>query len=100
MSDYSLLYFLFRLLAGALAAFFAILFWARNRDAAWTVVIMGILVLYLHIIFELLVKINLVVPAYFMIGDVSLFEGISLFLSVVPFVLFSAGFIIMLIRNR
>lgn len=100
MSEYSFLYYLIQILFGALASFFAILFWSRNRDAAWIFMIVGTLLLYFHFIFELLVKIRLLVPEYFIIFTIPIFEGVTLFLSVIPFVLFSIGFIIMIIRKR
>lgn len=99
MDDYSFLYYLVRILFGALAGFFAILFWSRSRDAAWVFMIIGTLVLYFNFIFELLLKIKLLIPQYFIIFGVPCFEGISLFLSIAPFILYSIGFIIMIARK-
>ena len=99
MSDYSFLYFLVRVLLGAVAGFCAILFWSRNRDAAWIFMILGTLILYFHIIFEMLVKIKLLVPEFFIISGVSFFEVIALFLAAVPFVFYTIGFIIMIARK-
>jgi hypothetical protein len=99
MTDFSVLYFLVRILLGAVCGFFAILFWPRNRDSAWVFMILGTLVLYFHIVFEMLVKIKLLVPEYFILFGTPLFEGITLFLACTPFVFFTIGFIIMIVRK-
>jgi hypothetical protein len=99
MAEFSLAYFLIRIGFGALGCFCAILFWPRNRDAAWVFIILGTLVLYLHLVFELLVKVNLLVPEYFVIAGQSFFEVIFLILGVLPFLFFAIAFIIMVARK-
>jgi hypothetical protein len=99
MPDYSLTYFLIRILLGAVGTFCAILFWPRNRDTAWVFMILGTLVLYLHIVFEMLVKIKLLIPEYFILAGVPLFEGVAVFFANAPFLLFAIGFIIMIARK-
>lgn len=99
MIEFSLAYFLIRLGFGALGGFCAILFWPRNRDPAWVFVILGTLILYLHLVFELLVRVNLLVPEYFVIAGHPFFEIVYLVLGVLPFVFFAVAFIIMTARK-
>ncbi len=99
MTDFSLAYFLIRIGCGALGCFCAILFWPRNRDAAWVFVILGTLVLYLHLMCELLVKVKLLVPEYFVIAGQPLFDIVFLVLGILPFLFFAIAFIIMVARR-
>jgi hypothetical protein len=99
MTEFSLTYFLIRIGFGALGSFCAILFWPRNRDPAWVFVILGTLVLYVHLVFELLVKVKLLVPEYFVIAGHSVFEIVFLVLGVLPFLFFAIAFIIMTARK-
>ena len=99
MTEFSLTYFLIRLGFGALGSFCAILFWPRNRDAAWVFIILGTLILYLHLVFELLVKVKLLVPEYFMIAGQPFFEVVFLILGILPFLFFAIAFIIMVSRK-
>jgi hypothetical protein len=99
MIEFSLAYFLIRIGFGALGSFCAILFWPRNRDPAWVFVILGTLVLYLHLVFELLVKVRLLVPEYFVIAGQPFFEIVFLVLGVLPFLLYAIAFVIMAARK-
>jgi hypothetical protein len=99
MSDYSLVYFIVRAACGALGGLCAILFWPRNRDVAWVFVILGTIILYLHLVFEMLVKIKLLVPGYFVIAGLQIFEIVALVLGAVPFLFFAIAFIIMIARK-
>ena len=86
-----------RLTAGAVVTFLAILLWAKTRDTAWMLVIMGVIVEYGDIIYSTL-KIFGVVPA-----DVFVLPGVlsvDVVLLNLPLLLFAAAFMIMLLRNR
>ena len=99
MVDYSLVYYLVRAGLGAVGSVCAILFWPRNRDAAWVLVILGTLVLYLSLVFELLVKIKLLVPENFIVFGFPTFDIVALVLSASPFVFFAVAFVIMIARK-
>jgi hypothetical protein len=43
-----------QLVSGALATLFAILLWAKTRDSAWMLVIIGVILWYGRILFEAL----------------------------------------------
>jgi hypothetical protein len=99
MIEFSLVYYLVRVGLGALGGFCAILFWPRNRDAAWVFVILGTLVLYLSLVFELLVKLRLLAPGDFVVFGFNVFEIVALVLSAAPFLFFAVAFLIMLARK-
>lgn len=85
-----------RLVVGAFATFLAILLWAKTRDTAWMLLIMGVIVEYGEIIYTTL-KIFGVVPA-----DVYLIPElvrVDLVLLNLPLLLFGIGFLIMLLRR-
>jgi len=85
-----------RLVVGAVSTFLAILLWAKTRDTAWMLVIMGVIVAYGEIIYSTL-KIFGVVPA-----DVFLWEGlirVDLVLSNLPLIFIGLGVLVMLMRR-
>jgi len=94
---------LVRLFLGALATFLGILLWSRTRDAAWILVVLGVLVSYAEIIFSTLKRFGivrmetLVLP---LIGEIPPDELIQIFLTNLPVVLFAVAFIILLSRRR
>lgn len=97
MESAELLGIIVRLIAGALATFLAILLWAKTRDTAWMLLIMGVIVEYGEIIYTTL-KLFGVVPA-----DVYLVPGllqVDVVLVNLPLLLFAIGFFVMLLRSR
>jgi hypothetical protein len=95
-----------RLIFGALASFFAIMLWSKTRDAAWMLIVIGVIVAYIGIIYSVL--------------EISWIEGIlgiaemavynTLFIGSVPFltillpalstVFFIMALLVMVIRQR
>lgn len=53
MSD-AVLLMMIQLISGALGTLFAILLWAKTRDSAWMLVIIGVILWYGRILFEAL----------------------------------------------
>jgi hypothetical protein len=50
----TILLMMIQLVSGALATLFAILLWAKTRDSAWMLVIIGVILWYGRILFEAL----------------------------------------------
>jgi hypothetical protein len=96
MDTGEIIYVSSRLIAGALASFFAIMFWSKTRDAAWMLVVVGVITVYIHTVYSILEFLGVIDKAVLSIGTVSL---VSIMLSVLPPLLFSAAFIIMIIRK-
>jgi len=97
MESAELLGIIVRLVVGACTTFLAILLWAKTRDTAWMLLIMGVIVEYGEIIYSTL-KLFGVVPA-----DVYLVPGllqVEVILVNLPLLLFGAGFFVMLLRSR
>lgn len=87
---------LVRLVFGAIAGFFAILLWAKTRDSAWMLIIAGTIAYYGFVVYETL-KIFGVVAS-----EVYIIEGVlstKVVLENFPSLLFSIGFVLMLIRT-
>ena len=59
-----------RLILGALAAFFAIMLWSKTRDAAWMLVAIGVMVMYVEIVYSILEMLG--IPVGIIIGSVPL----------------------------
>jgi hypothetical protein len=49
-----LIYILSRLILGALASFFAIMVWAKTRDTAWMLVVIGAIAGYAEVVYSIL----------------------------------------------
>ncbi|HOE07933.1 MAG TPA: hypothetical protein PLV89_03575 [Treponemataceae bacterium] len=97
MSTGTLILSVIKLVAGGLAAFFAILLWSKTRDTAWMSLVAGTVTSYAGVVYEMLSGFGL-----FPSGMIELF-GIpiaSLFFTIVPPLFYIAAFIIMLSRTR
>ncbi len=95
-TEYFFLLFV-KLVIGFAAAFTAILLWSKTRQSPWLFIVVGTVVLYGEVVFTLL--------EYFGISNFYLFTiyGISvirLFFSILPFLFFTIGFIIILSKKR
>ena len=86
-------FILSRLILGALASFFAILFWSRTRDLAWIFVIISAIAAYVETIFSIL-KLFGIISENFTIGTS------SILLSSVPTIFLIAAFLVMLSRKN
>lgn len=85
------------LVIGAFATFCAILLWARTRDMAWTLVIIGAIVSYADIVFTTLLKLNVIDPEPFLYRGVPV---LSLALANLPLLFSGTGFLIAATRRR
>ena len=90
-----LIYSLGRLILGTAAAFLAILIWPKTRDAAWILVISGILAAYAEIVFSILVNI-FPEDNFIIIGNIPL---VSMILSWLPIGFFISALVIMALRK-
>jgi len=86
-----------RLAAGAAATFLAILLWAKTRDTAWMLIIMGVIFEYGEIIYSTLTMFGVVAADVYLIPMVLKVDVVLLNL---PLGLFAAGFLVMLFRSR
>jgi len=84
------------LVLGTAASFFAIMLWARTRDIAWMLMVIGIIVAYVETVYEILRIFGIVGANLLGIGAVSL---ISIVLSNLPMVFFVAAFAVMVVRK-
>ncbi len=97
MTDPNVISLIIRLITGSAAAFFAIFLWAKTRDTAWMLVIIGIIVDYAKILFSALQFFGFVSPNLFTIGELKIGKII---LDNIPSMFISAGLIIMILRHR
>ena len=86
-----------RLSTGAIATFLAILLWAKTRDTAWMLIIMGVIVEYGEIIYSTLKLFGVVPSQVFIYPELVRVEGV---LRNLPLLFFSIGFLVMLLRNK
>jgi hypothetical protein len=80
-----------RLGVGAIGTFFAILLWSQTRDAAWVLVVIGTLVAYAEVVYSTLEAFGIVA---------SYLPVLRLALSVLPTLLLTCAFIVVIARRR
>ena len=88
MDSGQLLYILSRLSLSAVASFFAIMLWARTRDAAWMLMIIGVIMAYAGTVYAILNS--------FGIAPLPLVSQMLPNLSIVFFI---AAFVVMVVRK-
>jgi len=89
-------YIISQLVLGAAAVFFAILLWPRTRDAAWMLVIIGAILIYIETVYNVLNRFGIGVNVFFLIGSVPV---ITFVLPTLRMLLFIAAFVIMVFRQ-
>ena len=90
------IYILSRLILGALASFFAIALWAKTRDVAWMLLVIGVISAYVETIYVILGIFGFTGETLIAIGSVPL---ISIILPNLPMVFFIAAFVVMVARK-
>jgi len=85
-----------QLVLGAAASFFAILFWPKTRDAAWMLVIIGVIVTYIETVYSILKVFGIGVDDSLHIGSVPI---ISFILPTLRMILFISAFAVMLYKQ-
>jgi hypothetical protein len=90
-----IVYILGRLVLGAAASFLAIMLWPRIRDAAWILVIIGIIVAYAETVYSILTIMG-IGSEHIMLGSMSL---LSVVLPCLSTGFFIAAFAVMVARK-
>ena len=85
-----------QLVLGAAAAFLAIMLWPRTRDAAWMLIILGIITMYIETVYSVLNVFGIGALDFIRIGSATF---ISFILSSVRMIFFIAAFAIMVYRQ-
>ena len=96
MDSGQLIYILSRLILGGLASFLAILLWARTRDTAWMLMVMGIIATYGETIYTI---VNLFAGGRGNILASGTMSILSIMLSIFPMLFFIAAFAVMVRRK-
>ena len=97
MSDPGIAALIIRLIIGSVAAFLAILLWSRTRDAAWMLVIIGIIIEYGKILFTALQFFGFVSSSFFIVNGLEIGKIV---LDNLPTIFICSGIILMVIRTR
>ena len=86
-----------RLILGALAAFLAIMLWAKTRDIAWMFVVVGTIVMYVEIVHSILGHLGIAAGNVLAVGSVPLAE---ILLAILRLAFFAAAFLVMVTRRK
>jgi len=96
MDSGQIVYTISRLGLGALASFLAIMLWARTRDVAWMLMVIGIIAAYVETVYTVLTLFGIGGGNIFVIGSVPL---AAIMLPNLPMVFFIAAFAVMVVRK-
>ena len=96
MDTGQLIYIICRLSLGAIAAFFAILLWARTRDIAWMLMVLGAIAAYVETVYSILELFGITADDLLSIGSIPL---ISIVLHCLPVFFIAAAFAVMVFRK-
>jgi hypothetical protein len=98
--EFSEIAILVRLVVGAFGTFCAILLWARSRDLAWILVILGVLITYAAIVVTTLEAFGLLEWEDALVFGLPAAGLVTLLLTNLPTILISLGFLVALARMR
>jgi hypothetical protein len=96
MDSGQMLFIYSRLILGAVAAFLAIMLWAKTRDIAWMLLVIGTIIAYIEIVHSVLETLGISATYGLMIGSVPL---AAILLAVLRMLFFIAAFLVMVIRQ-
>jgi len=96
MDSGQIIFIISQLSLGAFATFLAIMLWSRTRDAAWMLIIIGVIVSYIEIVHSILGIFGMGAGDFLMIGSVPVLLFI---LPLLRTIFFIAGLLIMIIRQ-
>ena len=96
MDSGQILFVYSRLILGAVAAFLAIMLWAKTRDIAWMILVIGTIIAYIEIVHSVLETLGIAASYSLMIGSVPL---AAILLAVLRMLFFIAAFLVMVIRH-
>lgn len=85
-----------QLVLGAIAAFLAILLWPRIRDAAWMLIIFGVIVAYIETVYSILKDFGIAGEEIIVLDSVPL---ISFILMTIRMIFFITAFAIMVFKQ-
>lgn len=86
-----------KLVIGFMAAFTSVMLWSKTRDGAWLSMVLGVVFLYLETLLEILDSFGFIIYKSFNFGEI---EILPLLFNVLPFLFFTLGLVIFLLRIR
>ncbi|MBN2738912.1 MAG: hypothetical protein JXR70_18165 [Spirochaetales bacterium] len=87
---------LIKLLLGAIASFWAIFFWSKERDNAWTFMVLGVLCYYVNTLLSALDSFKIIDIRFIQLLGL---PAIPILLESLPILLFSIGFVMGIIKR-
>ncbi len=97
MESADFIFMMSNIIFGGVATFTSVILWSKTRDVAWILIIIGTIVYYINIIYELLDSFGIVGNYSFVIYGIPI---VKLTLQNLPMVFFTIGFIVVITRRR
>ncbi|GMO60774.1 MAG: hypothetical protein Ta2G_20580 [Termitinemataceae bacterium] len=96
MNTASLVFVILKLVFGAFLAFLAIMVWAKTRDPAWILMVLGTIFAYIEIVYSILAIFGITKELNLLVGNVPAFDIILYCVSAAFYIL---AFTVMLVRR-
>jgi len=97
MSNEYVLVLTIKLLLGFISAIVSLMLWSKTRDGAWLTMVLGVIFLYMKILLNVLNSFGFIAYDNIKISGIVL---IPLLFETLPFVFFTIGMVIFLLRIR
>ncbi len=91
-----ILFFIIKIVVGGIVSFIAIMLMSKTRDAAWMTLVVGFLLSYAALVYELLIKLGVFTQKNLTAFGIPL---ISLLFAIIPSLFYIAAFIIKISRK-
>ncbi len=97
MESTDFVFMMSNIIVGGITTFIAVLLWSRTRDVAWILMIVGTIVYYIYIIYNVLDKFGIVGNYSPIIYGIPI---VKVVLSNLPLVFFAVAFVVVINRKR
>lgn len=97
MSNQFVIVLAVKLIIGFIAALISVLLWSKTRDSAWLFMVIGVVFLYVKSLLEVLDAFGFIFYKSILVAGI---EIIPLLFDTLPFIFFSLGMFMFIIRMR
>lgn len=97
MQNAEIILYIIKLVLGGITAFLAVSLWSKTKDASWICLVLGFVISYAGIVYQMIVDLGLIVFNKCIIFDIPIF---TLFFTIVPSMFFIIAFILMICKKK
>ena len=96
MQNSEIILYIIKLVLGGITAFLAVSLWSKTKDASWICLVLGFVISYAGIVYQMILDFSLLVFDKLVIFGIPIF---TLIFTILPSLLFIIAFILMLCKK-